>query len=76
MTDKAGRVGPQMPSEASSGGQLNQSTPMEQRAPDRIIDVGTGPKIGALGEYQPAKYERSWTNPATGETHTQIVEDR
>lgn len=73
---KEGRVGPQMPSEASSGGQLNQSTSMAERAPDRITEVGSGPVVGENGEYKPARYERQWTNQTTGESFTQIVEDR
>ncbi len=71
-----GSVGPSMPSESLSGGQMNQSTPLDQRAPDRITSVGTGPIVGDNDNYLPAKYERSFTNTLTNKTHTVIVEDR
>lgn len=54
---KEGRVGPVMPSEAASGGQLNQSTPMDQRVPDKGLPLSEGPQVGANGEFKPAKYE-------------------
>lgn len=72
---KEGSVGPQMPSEARSGGQLNQSTPLDQRVPDRTTELSSGPKLGENGQYLPARYERTITTP-DGKQHTMIVEDR
>ena len=39
------------------GGNENESTPMEQRVPDRTSDVGEGPVMGENGAYRPARYK-------------------
>lgn len=41
------------------GGEENESTPMEQRAPVKVNlrKLDAGPKVGSKGEYQPATYK-------------------
>jgi hypothetical protein len=59
-----------MPSEALSGGALNESTPAEQRVADKGLPLSDGPKLGVNDSRLPAKYER------TVHGHTVIIEDR
>lgn len=46
--------------EGSRGG-VNESTPLDQRVPDRTTELSTGPRIvehpGGITQYLPAKYE-------------------
>jgi hypothetical protein len=39
---------------------VNESTPMDQRAPERTTELSDGPKLvihGGISQYLPAKYE-------------------
>jgi hypothetical protein len=71
-----GRIGPVMPTEALSQGALNESTPLDQRVADRTTEMSAGPKLGENDSYMPARYERTWHEPATGKSHTVVIEDR
>lgn len=61
--------GPQINIPEGARGGVNESTPMDQRVPDRLTQVGTGPVteelFGGITTYRPAKYEQ-----------TRVVEDR
>jgi hypothetical protein len=69
-----GSIGPQMPT--GPGANVNESTPREQRVADKGLPLSDGPKMGDNGEYLPARYERVWTDSATGKQSKVIVEDR
>jgi hypothetical protein len=62
-------AGPQINIPEGSRGEINASTPRDQRVPDRITEVGTGPVTeeiyGGITTYQPARY-----------AVTQVVENR
>lgn len=72
---KEGRIGPVMPAAAYSEGGINESTPMEQRVPDRTTEMSDGPKRGANDSFLPARYEKTVID-STGKSHTVIIEDR
>jgi hypothetical protein len=61
--------GPQINIPEGARGGVNESTPMDQRVPDRITEVGTGPNTaevyGGITTYLPARYEQ-----------VQVVENR
>jgi hypothetical protein len=75
--------GPQVNIPESARGGVNESTPMDQRVPDRTKELSDGPKMltlpGGITQYLPAKYEVTKTvedrfgNPVE---HKIIVEDR
>lgn len=62
-------AGPQINIPEGSRGGVNESTPMEQRAPERTAELSDGPKtkeiFGGITTYLPAKYEQ-----------VQVIEDR
>ena len=48
-----------VPTEASSRGSLNESTPAAQRSPDGAhIPKTDGPRINVNGAYEPAEYKK------------------
>jgi hypothetical protein len=60
--------GPQINIPEGARGGVNESTPMDQRVPDRVAEMSEGPnkqKFGNLTTFAPAKYEM-----------VQVVEDR
>lgn len=61
--------GPQVNIPESIRGGVNESTPADQRVPERTTELSDGPKIvehfGGITQYQPAKYEQ-----------VRVVEDR
>jgi hypothetical protein len=75
--------GPQINIPEGSRGGVNESTPLDQRVPDRITEVGDGPVTeeiyGGITTYRPARYTQEQTvmdrheNPVT---HSIIREDR
>lgn len=74
MANAEGSIGPRMPTGAGAG--VNESTPMDQRVPDRGLPLSDGPKMGTHGEYLPARFEVVRTDEATGKSFPQIVEHR
>jgi hypothetical protein len=60
--------GPQVNIPEGARGEINASTPMDQRVPDRTTELSEGPnrtKFGSLTTYGPARYEQA-----------QVVENR
>jgi hypothetical protein len=63
MTPPGGaRVGPAMPSEANSGGALNETIPEDQKTAKGKTVPSDGPIKGAADEYRPAEYPLSSGN--------------
>jgi hypothetical protein len=54
--------GPQINIPEGSRGGVNESTPMDQRVPERTKEMSDGPNTlelqGGITSYQPAKYEQ------------------
>lgn len=71
---REGSIGPAMPTAGGAG--VNESTPLDQRVPDRGLPLSAGPKQGANGEYLPARFEVIRTDELTGKSYPQIVEHR
>lgn len=55
------------------GESQNESTPADQRKPNRTTELSEGPKTGKAGEYLPALYP---TNPRNGQKTGNVREDR
>jgi hypothetical protein len=54
--------GPQINIPEGARGGVNESTPMDQRVPDRLHELSEGPRteelFGGITTYRPAKYEQ------------------
>lgn len=82
MANGHASIGPSINIPEAMRGMENESTPMDQRVPDRTTEMSKGPNIsknGSITTYNPSRYEHT-VHQKNGEgqmeKHTVIIEDR